>query len=292
MNKIAYTCLKGVLFMVSLIPLRISYILLSNFLYFILRYVAGYRKKVVKDNLKLVFPEKSDAEIKSIIRKFYHHLADVMVEISYSLYMPERSVRKRVHFTNIDLINEYYAQGKNIVGVTGHYANWEWGYGFPMFGSHKLLAIYKKLHNETMDKLFNEIRSRFGSVPVEMSNVLRTIVTESKKKPVFVYMVADQSPAGVPNWYYTSFLGVDGTPVFTGPERIARTINAVYLYIDIQKIKRGYYHVKMVPICENSKDTEPNYLTEEYLRLLEKQIYNKPEYWMWSHKRWKRRKTE
>lgn len=291
MNKILYPCLKGLLFVVSLIPLRVGYIF-ADIMYFLLNYVIRYRKKVIEANIKLVFPTITDKEVKNIRNKYYKHLSDFFIESVYSLYISERQLRKRVHFINPELVNEYYQQGKSIIGVTGHYANWEWGYTFPLYCSHKLLAVYKKLDNKLSDQLFIDIRSRFGGVPIEMSNVLRRVVAASQKKPVMAFLVADQSPAGIPNWHYTTFLGITGTPVFTGPEKIARVMDAVFMFIEIQKVKRGYYTIKFVTLCENSKQTEPNQLTDQYLRYMEKIIYNKPEYWMWSHKRWKRRKTE
>lgn len=290
MRKFVYLCLKGVLFVVSLIPIRVGYGF-SSVLYFMLRYVIKYRKRVIEDNLRLVFPEKSKDEIAGITTKYYRHLSDIFVELMYSLYLPEKSVRKRVDFVNPELVNKYYSEGRNIVAVTGHYANWEWGYGFPMFCRHKLVEIYKKLNNKLSDRLFCDIRARFGGVPIEMSN-LKPIIVESKKQPTLIYLVADQTPAGnEKTWYYTSFLGVDGTPVFAGPEKLAQSFDAVFMFVDVQKVKRGYYRLEFIPLCENPKETAKNELTDKYLRKMEQIIYNKPEYWMWSHRRWKRRKT-
>jgi KDO2-lipid IV(A) lauroyltransferase len=290
MKNFVYICLKGILFTLSLIPLRIGYVF-ASLLYFVLKYIVKYRKKVIAANLRLVFPDMDKDETASVVNKYYRHLSDVFVELMYSLYIPEKILKKRIRFTNPELLDKYYSEGRHVVVVAGHYANWEWGYVFPMYGRHKLLAVYKKMTSKIFDRLFHDVRARFGGIPVEMSN-LKPIVAESRKYPILIYLVADQTPAGnEQSWYYTSFLGVSGTPVFTGPEKIARKFDAALVFVNIQKVKRGYYRLEFIPICENSKNTPPHELTDKYLQTMEKIIYDKPEYWMWSHRRWKRRKT-
>jgi KDO2-lipid IV(A) lauroyltransferase len=237
-----------------------------------------------------VFPDKSDAEIADITAKYYRHLSEVFVEIMYSLYIPEKVIRKRIRFVNPELLERYYSEGRHIVAVTGHYANWEWGYGFPMYCRHKLMEVYKKLNNRISDRLVRDIRARFGGIPVEMSN-LKPIFAEAQKHPIIVYLVADQTPAVKErHWYYTSFLGVSGTPVFLGPEKIAQKFDAVFVFVNMQKVKRGYYRIEFILLSEASKNTSTCELTDKYLRAMENIIYRKPEYWMWSHRRWKRRK--
>ncbi|MDR2027558.1 MAG: lysophospholipid acyltransferase family protein [Prevotellaceae bacterium] len=289
MKNFVYNCLKGVLFVISLIPIRGGYVF-SPVIYFILRYVIKYRSKVIESNLQLVFPGMSKEEISAVSKKYYRHLSETFVELIYSLYIPEKTIRKRIRFVNSELLDKYYSEGRHVVAVTGHYANWEWGYGFPMYCRHKLMEVYKKLNNKISDKLFHDVRARFGGIPVEMSN-MKPILAESKKHPTLVYLVADQTPAGnEQSWYYTSFLGVSGTPVFTGPEKIARKFDAVFVFVNMQKVKRGYYRLEFIPLCENSGNTSTHELTDKYLRMMEQIIYDKPEYWMWSHRRWKRRK--
>jgi KDO2-lipid IV(A) lauroyltransferase len=290
MKNFAYLCLKGVLFAVSLVPIQAGYVF-SSVLYFLLRYVIRYRKKVIEANLRLVFPDKGKGEISAITKRYYRHLSDIFVELMYSLYIPEKTVRKRIRFVNPELLDRYYREGRHVVAVAGHYANWEWGYGCPMYCRHKLMEVYKRLNSKISDRLFHDIRARFGGIPVEMSN-MKTVIAESLKHPVLIYLVADQTPAGnEKTWYYTSFLGVDGTPVFTGPEKMAQKFDAVFVFVNMQRVKRGYYRLEFIPLSENSKNTAPNELTDKYLRTMEKIIYGKPEYWMWSHRRWKRRKT-
>jgi KDO2-lipid IV(A) lauroyltransferase len=289
MNSFVYTCLKGVLFAISLVPLRAGYAF-ASFLYFVLRYIIKYRKKVIRDNLQLVFPDMDEAEISAITAKYYRHLSEIFIEIMYSLYVPEKIIRKRIRFVNADLLDKYYSEGRHVVAVTGHYANWEWGYGFPMYCRHKLMEVYKRLNNKVSDRLFRDVRARFGGIPVEMAN-LKPILAESRKHPTLVYLIADQTPAGnSQQWYYTSFLGVSGTPVFTGPEKIAQKFDAAFVFVNMQKVKQGYYRIEFIPLCEHSRDTSTYELTDKYLRTMENVIYDKPEYWMWSHRRWKRRK--
>ncbi|MDR1898055.1 MAG: lysophospholipid acyltransferase family protein [Prevotellaceae bacterium] len=289
MSDLGYKCLKAVLFAVSLIPLEWGY-MFAHFIYFLLVYVVRYRKKVIESNLRMVFPAKTEAEISLIAKKYYRHLSEIFVELAYSLYISEKEIKRRVRYTNPESVNKYYAEGRHIVGVTSHYANWEWGYGFQMFCNHKIMEVYKKMNNKIFNKLFYDIRSRFGGIPVEMSN-LKPIVAEIRKHPALIYLVADQSPAGNNNtWYYTSFLGIDGTPVFTGPAKFAQRFNAAVVFVDMQKVKKGYYELTFVPICDNPQEMSENELTDRYLQHIEQVVYNKPEYWMWSHRRWKRRK--
>ncbi|MDR0726292.1 MAG: lysophospholipid acyltransferase family protein, partial [Prevotellaceae bacterium] len=231
-----------------------------------------------------------ESEIAVITKKYYRHLSEVFVELMYSLYIPEKIIRKRIRFVNPELLDKYYSEGRHIVAVTGHYANWEWGYGFPMYCRHKLMEVYKKLNNKISNRLFHDIRARFGGMPVEMAN-MKPILAELRKHPTLIYLIADQTPAGNERlWYYTSFLGVSGTPVFIGPEKIAQKFNAVFVFVNMQKVKRGFYRIEFIPLCENSKDTSTYELTDKYLRMMEEIIYDKPEYWMWSHRRWKRRR--
>jgi KDO2-lipid IV(A) lauroyltransferase len=290
MENFTYKVLKIALRLLTLIPLRAGYAF-ARVICFLLADVVRYRKNVIKANLRLVFPDKSESEITAITRRYYKHLSEIFIEIVYALYLPEKELRKRVTFVNIDAVNRYHSEGRHIIGVAAHYLNWEWGYTFPRYGSHTLMEVYKHLQNSIADRLFRDIRSRFGGIPVEMSN-LRQIVVEARKNPLLVYIVADQSPAGVDKWYYTDFLGVSGTPVFTGPEKLARKFDAVFMYVNMRKIRRGYYSIEFIPLCDNLAQMAVNEPTDRYLRTLEQIIADKPEYWMWSHRRWKRRKPE
>jgi KDO2-lipid IV(A) lauroyltransferase len=289
MNSFLYKFVRGLLFVFSLLPVRAGYFF-SSCIYFLLRYVVQYRKKVIYSNIKLVFADLDKAEISKIANRYYRHLSDMFVELWYSLYIPEKEIEKRVRFLNPELISEFYKRGKHVVAVTSHYANWEWCFRFQKCCPHRIMEIYKKMSSPVFDRLFYDIRSRFGGAPVEMSN-LRKALAEAKKAPVLFYIVADQSPAGTENsWYFTSFLNVSGTPVYTGAEKIARKLDAAFVYIDMRKTKRGFYEMELTTLCDDAKNTPENYLMDLYLRRTEETILKQPEYWMWSHRRWKRRK--
>lgn len=289
MNDFMYGCLKALLFAVSRIPMRTGY-LLSRVVYLVLAHVARYRKGTILANLHMAFPEKSEAEIVEITRKYYRHLAELFVEIACALYIPKRELDRRVRFLNPELVDGYYDEGRHIVGVTSHYANWEWGYCFQLHCRHRIAEVYKRMSGRVSERLFRDIRSRFGGLPVEMGN-LKPLFFEASRNPVLVYLVADQSPAGnEKSWYFTSFMGIDGTPVFTGPEKIARKLDAVFLYVDMRKNGCGRYSIEFSTLCEHSREMPENSLIDMYLRKTEEVIRNKPEYWMWSHRRWKRRR--
>ncbi|MDR2563564.1 MAG: lysophospholipid acyltransferase family protein [Prevotellaceae bacterium] len=288
-GEIKYRCIKALLKTLAMLPMCVLY-RLADVIYLFAAYVIGYRRKVIDSNLLLVFPEKSEKERRIIRQKYYKHLADLIVEIPATAALSRKQLDKRFVCLNGELLDEYSRQGRHVIVVTGHYSNWEWGLVISDQSSSTPLFVYKRLDSKTSDRYFAEQRARFGAVPVEMEQTMRTAIRYSTQGPVMLVLIADQTPAGgIQNAYFTEFMGVSGTPVFLGPEKIAKHLNAVYIFGDIQKIKRGHYTVKFIVLSENSKSTEQYELTRKYLDCLEHQISAKPEYWMWSHRRWKRR---
>lgn len=288
-DEIKYRCTKVLLKTVALLPMRALYCF-ADVIYILAAYVIGYRKKVIDSNLLLVFPEKSDKERRIIRKKYYRHLADLAVEIPATAGISRKQLDRRFICLNGELLDEYSRQGRHVIVVTGHYSNWEWGLVISDQSSSTSLFVYKKLDNKTSDRYFAEQRARFGAVPVEMEQATRTAIRCSAQGPVMLVLIADQTPAGgIQNAYFTEFLGVSGTPVFLGPEKIAKHLDAVYIFGDIQKVKRGHYTVEFTVLSERSKATGQYELTRKYLACLERQISARPEYWMWSHRRWKRR---
>jgi KDO2-lipid IV(A) lauroyltransferase len=281
--------MKALLNAFALLPMRALYCL-ADVIYLFAVYVVRYRRKVIDSNLSLVFPEKSEKERRMIRKKYYKHLADLAVEIPAAATISHKQLNERFVCTNGELLDEYSRQGRHVIVVTGHYSNWEWGMIISDRSSSTSLFVYKKLDNKLSDRYLTEQRARFGAVPVEMEQTLRTAIRYSAQGPVLLVLIADQTPSGgMNNAYFTEFLGVSGTPVFLGPEKIAKYLDAVYVFGDIQKIKRGHYAVKFTVLCENAKNTGQYELTQKYLDCLERQVLAKPEYWLWSHRRWKRR---
>jgi len=273
------------LFLLSLLPFWILYII-ADFLFVVLFYVTKYRRRVVQENLKNSFPEKSRSELQLIERKYFKYLADVIMETIKTISISAKNNARRMKALNPELMESYFKQGKSIIAVTAHYGNWEMAVlSFGLLTSEKRVIVYKPLSNVVFDKFFNKVRSRFGTEMVAMKMVLRKMV-EYKNDLVFSVFASDQSPVKCEANYFTTFLN-QPTAVFSGIEKLARLGNAVVVFYKIDFVKRGYYTGTIVPLVENPEQTEPYGITKLHVKYLESMIREKPEYWLWSHRRWK-----
>lgn len=285
--------LYGCAWLFSFLPLRILY-LFSDIMYYLLYYVIRYRRSVVQENLVHAFPEKSESERRGIEKKFYRNLSDFFVEIFKPLHMSEKEIRKRCVFKHTDVLQRYYDQGRPVIGVMGHYGNWEWmtSYALLLGQGVAFYTLYKPLHNKVFDKMMLRIRSRFGAQPVPRNDVLRVIVRDLQEKRVFLAaFIGDQTPNRHNLNFWTTFLNQD-TPVLLGTGKIATKFNIPVISLYTRKLRRGYYEVDFVNLCENPKTVSPEELTELHTRFLERQIREKPEYWLWSHRRWKHQRPD
>ncbi len=278
---------------VSVVPFRVMY-WFSNFAAFLMREVAQYRKKVVCDNLKLVFPEKSEEERKIIAKKFYRNLSDNLLESFKTFTMRKSSIIKRHKVINPELLDDLLNKHGGIIGATGHYANWEWG---SLSGSLQcntnFVAFYKPLRNKYMDKILRKSRSKCGT---ELASIKETSATFRKHagKGYVYLMAADQCPSRgyqLNNAYWLPFLGIE-SPFLNGIDKHARANNYPVVYIHIQRLKRGYYEVELEVLIENPSEYKEGEITRIYAEKLQQVIERKPEDWLWSHNRWKRTKNE
>ncbi|MGN6637512.1 MAG: lysophospholipid acyltransferase family protein [Mucilaginibacter sp.] len=273
------------LYLLSLLPLWVLYIF-SDFLFLIIYYVARYRRKVVQENLRNAFPEKSEAELHTIELKFYRYFADMVVETIKAISISAEELNRRIKPTNPDLVKQYLGGERSIIAVAGHYCNWEWAsLNITSFIDRKYLAIYKPLSNKTYDKFLIHVRSRFGGIPVAMKMVLRKMV-ELKNEPFLTVLLGDQTPVKHEATYFTPFLN-QPTAVFLGLEKMAKSMDCVVAFYDMRRIKRGYYNYTVVILTEKPKETEPYEITGMHVKHLESIIREAPEYWLWSHRRWK-----
>jgi KDO2-lipid IV(A) lauroyltransferase len=271
---------------VTWLPLRVLFIV-SDVFFVLIYYIIGYRKKVVRTNLEKSFPEKSQKELRKIERQFYLHLCDSFVEWVYPLHRSAKEMEKHYRYLNPEVLNEFYKKGKGVVGVLGHYGNWEYLSLLPTYVDHKVWAIYQPLKNKYFNKLITDLRSKYGVNMVTGKESIRTLIAESQAGEItLTYFLADQSPHKNKIKYRTSFLN-QNTPVFLGAEQVAKKLDMALVFFDIRKVKRGKYEVFFEILCENPKDTEPHELTELHVRALEKAIEKDPAWWLWSHKRWK-----
>jgi Kdo2-lipid IVA lauroyltransferase/acyltransferase len=279
------------IWLLSLFPLEVLFIK-SWGIYFLLYHVIGYRRKVVYENLRRAFPEKKEKEIRKIARRFYLHLCDSMFEVVHMIRMTPKEIDKRYKFTNPEIIEELAARNKSIVMTNSHYGNWEWAVYNNHIFDYKLLGVYKPMTNRLFERLSIYVRSRLGGIPTPINSSLRSIMDAQRNDEKFItYMVGDQRPqyGDLKNW--TTFMNQD-TPVSTGPEKLARRFNLATLYMDTRQIKRGYYETTLHVISENSAETEDLYITKKYFELIENQILREPEFYLWSHDRWKYNKEE
>ena len=252
-------------------------------------YVVGYRKKVVKNNLNESFPDKSDKERLMIEKEFYRHFCDCIVESIKLLHVTDEQMTKRMKFLNLDLVREISKDGKPIFMTMGHYGNWEW---VPSLNIHELnnlllAQIYRPLRNKAADKFFLKLRSRFGSESIPKNDTLREIIRYRKEnKQPMIGFIADQTPSPNNIHYWTMFLNQE-TPCLTGPEKIGKKIGANILFLDVVKVKRGYYEATVRVISTDAKNTAEFEITELYMQSMQKMILRNPSYWLWTHKRWK-----
>ncbi|WP_037320929.1 lysophospholipid acyltransferase family protein [Salegentibacter sp. Hel_I_6] len=287
MQSVVFWLIYPLLWLISILPFPLFY-MVSEVVYFIVYHLIGYRKKTVTNNLKLVFPEKSSAEIIKIRKKFYSHMCDMFLEMIKSISISEEELKKRFVYKNIEEIRRIEKLDKSIMLMCGHYASFEWLFALQLHDlKHGAFGIYKKIRNPGFDKLINDIRKRFGAELIQNSKAnLRITRNENAGLRGAYAMIADQSPKTANYKFWTDFMGKK-VPFYTGSERMAKEFDMVVLYLYVEKVKRGHYKASLINIADNPAETEGNEITLTYIKLLEKQIREKPELYLWTHKRWK-----
>ncbi|MDM1296630.1 lysophospholipid acyltransferase family protein [Sphingobacterium sp. N143] len=283
--------LNALIYIISLLPYWFLY-LISDGLYYILYYIVGYRKSIVFQNLKNAFPEKTDKERLIIAKKFYRFFPDLLVESIKLKTITAATVKKKMTLENEEELTRHLAAGKNVIGVTSHYANWELGiHRLSLITSFPTLIVYKPLNNKDIDTVYNTMRSRFGAEMVPMKQILRHIV-KLKGQPNVSMLVADQTPLYSDSDYFINWLNQE-TLVYTGAERLSRISKApiVYCYIG-RKPQRGQYFCKFVTLVEDPTEFAEHEITDLHNQFAEKLICETPEYWLWSHNRWKRKRRK
>jgi KDO2-lipid IV(A) lauroyltransferase len=254
-------------------------------MYVILFHVLGYRRKVVEQNLRNSFPEKSEQEIIQLSKEYFQYMCDLILESLKKITINEKQALERCQFMNKDLFERIYKENKSVILLMGHYGNWEWaGSSFSLSNKHQLFVVYKTLSNQYFEKLMCKTRTLFGTKLIKMENTLRDIINNKNNCSAYAF-IADQTPSPQ-NAYWTRFLNQD-TPMFTGAEKLARKLNFPVVFVNIVRVKRGYYQIECDMLCEDPKSSKENEITEAYIQRLEKEIIKMPEIWLWSHRRWK-----
>jgi len=288
MQFLVYILAYPLLWLISILPFPIFY-LFSDFVCFLVYRVIGYRKKVVRENLALTLPHLSDAERKVIEKKFYKHMCDMFLEMVKTMSMSPEEMERRFHVTNIDLVLDYAKRGKSVILVASHYASYEWLLTINPKLGFQGVAVYKRLANPYFDRLIRRIRSKYNTEMIETRKAIPTMAKNQREGILSLYgLASDQSPKMERIFHSMKFMGVE-VPVHTGAETLAKKYDLAVLFVEVKKARRGYYEATFIPLADNPKEFENFKITEMYLKEVEKQILEAPEFYLWTHKRWKHR---
>ena len=294
LKQTAYYILFGIWWLVSHLPLWFLHgvaSVASVFLFHVIR----YRRKVVHENIKSAFPELSSRERLIIERKFFTHFCDLMMESVKFFSISKKEMRRRMKFKGIELIEESCRNGRSCGVFLGHYGNWEWISSMPLWIDQNLCQctqLYHPLENYVTDQLVLYTRKRFGGKNITADKSIKYMVNYMRQgKPILVGFIADQGPSWESIYHWNNFLHHE-TPWFTGAERIMQKLDMDVYYLEVRRVKRGYYEAEYKRITTEPKKFEQFKLTDIYSEMLEETIKRDPAYWLWSHRRWKRSKEE
>ena len=274
----------------SLLPLSVLYMISDIILYPLVYYVARYRLKVVRKNLRNSFPDKSHDELKNIEKKFYHHFADLIVEVVYGYRVGDEEMRERVVFENVDLVEHLASKTHGVIAYLGHMGNWEWLVDLNKRFLNPAMVeynVYRQLKNPASDKMMLELRSKRGGECIEKKQLLRKLVALRRSEhPFVVGMLSDQKPSKRSSYVWTQFLNQE-TAFLDGSEVLAHKFGFSAVYAHIWSPKRGYYRIRFEQITDDPELMQPEEMTKRYAELLEQNICAQPEQWLWTHNRWK-----
>jgi KDO2-lipid IV(A) lauroyltransferase len=288
-KRITYWFLRLAISFIAITPFSVLYHI-SDGLAFILHYLIRYRYRVIRMNFENSFPEKSGAEIKMLIKQFYQHFADIVLESLKGYSVPPEMLIPRYKFKPSPKLKQYYDNNQSVIITGGHYANWEWGVMCSGLQSqHHVMCYYHPIRNTFIDSFYREqFSTNRNLTTVSSKKAVRNFV-EHRHEPILHMMLADQSPKSRNGAVWLDFLNQD-TICITGPEKLAQKFNYPVFYFHVNRVKRGFYELQVIEITSNSKDTAKGEITTQFMRMLEQQIIDKPHEWLWSHKRWKKKR--
>ena len=263
--------------------------LLSDILYFIVYYLVGYRRRVVRDNLSRCFPEADRRWLRRVERRYYRHLSDLLVEGAYNVFFAKPPyLKSHYRLVNRQVVDRYYEQGRSVILASAHYGNWEYMVSsLGMLFLHHGIGVGKPLQDKLTADYITRRRTRYGTQVVDQTDVREHVAFfDAYRVPCVLMMLGDQSPSNPRKSYWTTFLGRD-TAFLYGTEYFARKYNYPVIYYSVERVRRGYYEVTFTPLCEHPQEVPQYAIVEDYVRRLEQQILARPEHWLWSHRRWK-----
>jgi Kdo2-lipid IVA lauroyltransferase/acyltransferase len=273
----------------SILPLKILNALFSPF-YLLITYIIKYRKKVTIENLKYSFSDWTPTQVSKLYKQYQQHLTQIAAEMLKMISISRKKLNKRYYCTNPEIVNSFYTKGQSVILVSGHYNNWEWMVlALDSMFQHHGIGVGKANSNKDFERLINRARTRYGTEVVFADHVRDTFENYIETgTPCAYMMLSDQSPNNLKKAYYTNFLNQDSAIIY-GAEYFAKKYNFPVFYYQVIKDKPGYYHVDITLISDKPQETHYGEITEKYVQLLEQTIINKPQYWLWSHRRWKNR---
>jgi len=286
MQLVVYILVYPLLWLISRLPFKILYFI-SDGVYALLYNVIGYRKKVVRNNLALVFPEKSEEERLLIEKKFYKHFCDMFLEMIKTLGITNEQIKKRYVFTNAEVMQKLEGEGKSVMIMMPHYASWEWVFSLNTMVKSRGYGIYQPIQNKYFDRLIRNIRSKYGTTLIKTYES-RNIVAAAKKagQLITVGIISDQSPMLQRARHWTNFMDVL-VPIHVGGEEICKSHGMIPVYLKVRKTGRGYYEATFKVLAENPSKVPDYEISEAFINETEKAIREAPEYYFWTHKRWK-----
>ncbi len=286
MKRAGYYLFVVLSYIITLLPMRALH-LLSDILWPFFYHVVRYRRNVVERNLRNAFPEKSPEEREMIAKKFYRHLTDMIMETLKAMHMTPEQIKKRFSVPDTSLTDRLFSEGRDVVALGSHYNNWEWFSALQLSSKHRVITIYKPLKDKNYDTFLLKIRTRFGLWVTPMNHIARDLVKcRSEKILTMSGFIGDQTPPPDDNAYWTTFLNQD-TGFYRGAEKVAVKYDMAVIFIDIIKRNRSFYEVEYHMISEHPGEEEPNAVIARYASKLEEIIKARPEFWLWSHRRWK-----
>ena len=289
-QRILYRFIRTTFYLISLLPMRLLYVLSDVAYPFVF---AFYRRKLVRQQLTECFPEKTIKEIKAIEHAFYHHFCDLVVEMIKQFSMSKEEMMRRMVFVDGDKAFSNFSSEQPILFLMlGHFGNWEWIASLAYWTDAYCSQVYHPLTDDVFDKLFLDLREHYGGECIPMRKTVRRLLQlNAKTQPVICGMIADQQPRWDAIHHFCQFLGHDSA-VFIGTEELAKKFNSLVYYGSVRCIRRGYYECQLIPITINPQEMPDYEITDKYMELLEADIRQHPELWLWTHKRWTRTKEE
>lgn len=286
MQFVLFALVYPFIWLLSKLPMRLLYVI-SDVLFIFVYYIFQYRKKVVYGNLGMAFPKKTVAEKKMISKKFFKHFTDLFMETIKAISISKKEILKRYQYKNPELVKAYLEEGKSIAFVSAHQGNWEWFASAPLLLNCRARGAYTSIGNRYFDKVVKASRERFGFICYDSAKTVKAFYEDYKQQKQSVYLlISDQSPQLEHTVYWQEFFGIK-VPFHVGAESLAKKFDLVVINSSTKRIKRGFYKTEFTLISDSPKAVKNNEITDKYIALTETQIKEQPEFYLWSHKRFK-----